>query len=259
MLKIRFLRNFPAGLAIGAIAAFLLAWAIDTEIGVEAKSNWPYLLTAAVALVSASLAVAAALASIDNQNILHQDLIERKFRSAKAMLPTALSELSGIAELAIDDLLERLDHDRSGNSAPFQHTQLQSLSLSQNAMEVLKEVIELSPSDRDSKYLTYILSRHQIYVSRWEGNFLNPGQNDVVYEDEIFSEILDWVYFLILSDCAFHYARGLSNEIDPDVLDGGLRRRLVELSHLKNTVYLREIPESLIKAAEAVHRQAFPI
>ena len=215
MKRLNLLKNFPMGLLIGWIAAMLLAWAIDGAASDHIAKNWTYVFTVIASLIASSLALWVGLAAIENQNENLRKAKDDNSRSAKAVLPLAVSEFYRMA----GNMFEISLNDPVWFSLPDNRDQVRrSLKFEGPSIKILRDCIK-SGDDVSSNWLGVLIARYQIYASRSESLI---DTKRAPSEHELVSVALDWAVQREISGHCFPYARGAVQVVPPILLPSSL-------------------------------------
>ncbi|WP_157598764.1 hypothetical protein [Tateyamaria omphalii] len=204
----RFLANAPFGIFLGASIASTVAILLDAEIAEEWKRWGTYGATALVSLISATLAVAGVLFTVDHQTQIKRSEREGKVESARAFLPNALSQ---ICEVARKGFHQTYTYSSTGViRAAVTPTSISSLGIPDEAVRVLRDLLENIQAGPVRDRIAGILREHQILVARTNGVAHRIG-NSVSPED--YRHAVHWAYLYALVGSLFDYARNETNTI----------------------------------------------
>ncbi len=222
------LDNTPFGLFVGAVVASVVAIVLDAEIASEWKRWATYGATALVSLLSATLAVAGVLTNISKQDELAAASRKRKFLSAKAYLPLALSGACEIFRNGIRFSHQLASLIESKNSEEIRRESLDALELGDEEIKVFRELVEHSESDEFASYIATLLGEYQVALARWKGT-LDSAENGVQFIDhgsEVRERTVFWAYLYAATAAVFHYARNDIDKFDPDVSEENIASAL---------------------------------
>lgn len=202
----RFLTNFPLGLLIGSVAAFLLASKLDADVYNAATKNWIYLFAACTTLIGATLAIAGVLYTVDQQRVAKQQERDGKLTSARAFLPNTLSRL---CEVARQGFHHSYLYNGTGVITQFNMpTDYSALNIPDEAVAVLRDVLENSSDYHLKARISAILREQQVLLSRTANRSPRPHKT---IEPDDYNHATHWAYLYALITSLFSYAR---NEVD---------------------------------------------
>lgn len=220
-MKRNFLKNVAFGIFLGAELSLTLAFFLDTDVSAELKRLYTYIFSALASLLAASLALSGVLASIENQERIQSQIRERKFASARAFLPTALSNFIEISRNGILNCYSKTLAPTRGSEEDFLR-RLESITLSDEIIEVFREILEHTESDPVSRRIALILRNYQIYYSRWRG----ISEHNVTGAKYIRQQAVAWAYLLALIESLFDFARDMADEPDDNITEETIRSAL---------------------------------
>ena len=209
------LANFPFGVLVGCLIAFSIAWLLEEQVEDSIRKFYTYFASALFSLIAATLAVTSVLYSVQNQTNLALYAREQKLRSARAMLPAALSDLSDIAERALDWTQSEAVAQVGTDS---RYSENIDLSIEPATIEVIRQIIEHTDDERVSRHLAGIVTEHQVFRSRFQGEW-RVGSLRPVSGQGIGGRAIEWAAWKCLVDTTYHYARGASATIKRDVTE----------------------------------------
>lgn len=219
-LKVRgdwFLRNTAFGLTIGACSAFALAYILDSNVSSGLKEFYTYIISALLTLIAAALTLVGVFATIAHQRELEQRARFKKLEAARAFLPNALSRMCELSDYAIlyshnfDDFMSRLGEDE------FRDISSSRLTLTDEIISILRDVIELTDDDKLSRRLSGLLREHQVFLARWRSLFSSDRDSFIQTTEDVRQRTVSWAYLGAISASLFTYARGESLTVDTTV------------------------------------------
>lgn len=211
---------------MGAIIALGLSAVLDSDVGENAQKFYVYIISAAITLVAATIALSGNLANIDYQNRVEQERRKALLRAAKAFLPVALSEMSGLCRSGMRNCIHFQAKKKELGNEEFQRIAEAEMKLSDHFVTVFKEVIIYS-EPRASKRASELLCEFQKYSARLKNRF-DPiiEKNLVRMKSDRFHDSASWAYLSALCDSLYKYARGESEStifpIESDKIMNGL-------------------------------------
>lgn len=211
LFKLKFLLNFPAGLAIGSIATFSLAMFMNSDFSKNATESYTSWLPAGITLITAAVALAGVFATLNHQFELSEENRIRRLNASKATLPAALSELSQICRTGILASFNGKDEKQSNESDAL----ITKLTLSSKTASALTSVIE-NADPQISQSLSSILADHQINLSRCIGRMEQKYTSSA--SDRADTQIY-WAYLSCRVGMCYDYARGgnwINNQLTTD-------------------------------------------
>lgn len=252
----KFLWNFPAGLAVGAILAFSLALAVDLEFRSFSALSAEYLFTAVITLFVAAVALAGVrYASAENAR-LQSEQFARKHSAALAMLPIALSDMMEVCRHGVraSNAMRSANHDEKQGIID---ASLHALSLNENLRSVYREIIESGVNPEASNRLKLILRMYQIVLARWTS--AASDENLGMANAEILSRRhpANWAAMYGLTGTLFEYARGTSHALPNAIESPDVRfpiRR--ELGHQAAEDYLNDMKTAIEWFNNEISKQA---
>ena len=225
---------------------------VDTGASTS-PNNWLYhyqtLISGILALIAGGATVYFIRLQIKSAKDQHAEIIERQYRSTRANLPLALSELSDYAQ----ECLFVLDAAMSGHDEDDDiKVELTAPNLPGAAVRSIAELIALATED-DANKLQAVLQFIQIQHSRLQSQVrdLSPTKSPgaIVIKQNLRHDVLDACILQKMTNYLFPFARW-EVECLPDYDNSGLTGALEYLVGTKFDKQTREyVDENLVKFA----------
>jgi len=181
-------------------------------------NRYQTLISALIALLSALLTIIYLHKQIQHSDDQEKKRIERQEYSARATLPLSLSSYQNYASDCIKVLLQILVLNKTNHR---NHQQLQCPSIPREATENLMRIIEHSDLETRKIFADNITviqiqhSRLEDVCARMSGAAKEAGK--LLFDENIFSSIVDSLEVYATQDRLFNYARRSSDQTDTKI------------------------------------------
>lgn len=204
----KYLRNTALGFLVGFCLAMLVTYLLDQAVWAKYEKYAVYLMSAGFSLFGAGLALIGVFANLERQNAIQAEIRMLKLDSARAFLPSALSQFAEICRVGIWDCYEVSQSGEIIEKAD--EFDVSSLFLSDENTRIFRDVVENCSDLPVRHHLSEVLRQHQLLVARTRPRM--EGHNRVL-KSEDYGHISHWAYLYALVGTLFPFARGESDSI----------------------------------------------
>jgi len=245
----RHTRNAAFGTIVGFTSGMVIAWAYDSQILIELQKFYTFIASAILSLIAATLTLLGVFANLNQQREQEDERRVRRFKSALAVLPQALSVTLSVSQRGIifSETLDEVDQILEGK--PNQ-TDIENLELPSEIITVFRDVIEFSDDEKAVNRLVALLSEHQLLMAKLQSDLRMGVPLMALPELHKAERTAGWAFLAIISTSMFQFARGETHNLEQ--VDAS---KLLEMELWRAQIGLRESHE--LKEAITIQSKRF--